>query len=148
MTPNTCSTLAQIVPVLMLAVLLESRSINSQWRRYPRYLTLMAIAIVIGFVALIYLVVGVNNGGLGLDSQWIAWGASAIVALAAGTQFVLIGMSIEQENKAAAAVEAQAALDEETLAAEIAIRERLKLNWLGRRYLRLTQDGRHLRKLP
>ncbi|WP_156463754.1 hypothetical protein [Curtobacterium sp. Leaf154] len=134
MTANTCSTLAQIVPVLMLAVLLEGRTIGVKYRSHPAYLPIMAAALVMGFFSLIVLVIGVNGGGLGFGFAFVGWAFPATLLAAAVGHFMLIGLTVESEGK--------------SHRADLQARDILRATWCGRMKLRFTQEGRRLRSLP
>lgn len=125
----------------MLAVSLESRSVDVKYRSKIWYLTLHAAAINFGFAGLVILVIGVNNHGLDPIFAIVGWSFPAAVAAAAAVDLFLIGLSIENESKKRAA-------QEKKRAADIAIRTDLEQTWRGRVRLHFTQEGRRLRKLP
>jgi len=147
MTPDTCSALSQIVPVLMLAVLLEGGTIDVKFRSHPTYLTLMALTIVMGFFSLVVLVIGVNQSGLGEGWFLVGWGFPAALLLAAMAHFILIGLTIEGRAKVRAKDLARVEAAAKKLAIDLQTRDSLEQNWWGRRYLQFSDEGQRLKSL-
>lgn len=124
----------------MLAISLESRSIDTKYQSTWWYLALHAAGTVFGFGALVILLIGLNNGGLDPIFALLGWGLPGLVALAAAIDLLLMGQTVENEAKKRAAKEAahQADLDQ---------RSQLEQSLRGRLRLRFTHEGRRLRSL-
>jgi len=97
----TCLVLAQVFPVLVLAVALEGRSVHRRIVRLRLFQWLTGGALVTGMVGIGVSVVGVQLEGLNPFFGAMLWGFAFIVF---GTSFVFLVMVVAT-NEVAASVE-------------------------------------------
>jgi hypothetical protein len=105
MTPAVCGLLAQVLPVLLLANVLEASRVHPRIRVRPwfrRWITIPSIGA--GIFGIAFAVVGVATDGLATAFGLFTWIAFGVLLLLTGVQLTAIGAS--QEVEAEDAVEA------------------------------------------
>lgn len=117
MTTDTCSTLITLIPVFLLAVVLEAGRVSIKMRLKPWYTTLIATSIVTGFFSMVLAAVGLIQGGY---TAWnptavLIWAFSATNAACTLLFVLLLGISLEDEAKDEAEAEEEKAAEREKL---------------------------------
>jgi Zn-dependent protease with chaperone function len=128
MNQATCSTIATLVPVLLLAIALEGRGVNVKLRLKPWYPWVVGAALVMGFAATglgLYgtSAKGFEDGDLAIIATWIF---TAVAGACTLFFLILVAVSIEVEADAVKARKAQV--------------EKMRATALGRLRLRLFGD--------
>lgn len=110
MDQTTCATIATLVPVLLLAIALEGRSVHVKLRLQPWYPWLVGAALVAGFAAMGIALYGTSVDGFdeGDGAIVVAWVFTCVTA--ACTFFFLIMLAVSVEVEADAAKEREAAV--------------------------------------
>ncbi|WP_146242656.1 hypothetical protein [Curtobacterium sp. MCPF17_047] len=106
MTPAVCGLLAQVIPVFVLANVLEASRVHPRIRVLPWFRNWITIpSIGAGIVGTAVAVIGVAAEGLVVPFGVLTWVAFGVLLLLTGIQLTAIGAS--QEVEAEDAVEAQ-----------------------------------------
>lgn len=100
MNSETCQTIASILPIAMLTLALERRSIHVKMRKLRWFRTLMTLALVANLSGLLVAVVGVATNGLGVAAAVILWMlfAASIVTLGLGLVMIMATSELEEDQ--------------------------------------------------
>ncbi|TCK63612.1 hypothetical protein [Curtobacterium sp. PhB136] len=111
MDQTTCATIATLVPVLLLAIALEGRSVHVKLRLQPWYPWLVGAALVTGFAAMGLALYGTSAKGFedGDGAIIVTWVFTCITAACTFFFLIMLAVSVEVEADAAKAHEAAVA---------------------------------------